>query len=103
MASGQEAQVTDGAAAPGPVPDSGDTGPERARLRVARLRVARLRVARLRAARLLPDWTVLLPTAAAMAVMLWGIAPPSYWRDEAASLSAADRSIPQLLRMLGHI
>lgn len=98
MASGQEAQVTEGAAAPGPVPDSGDTGPERARLRLARLRVARLRVARL-----LPDWTLLLPTAAAMAVMLWGIATPSYWRDEAASLSATDRSIPQLLRMLGHI
>lgn len=38
-----------------------------------------------------------------MAVMLWGIATPSYWRDEAASLSAADRSVPQLLTMLGHI
>jgi mannosyltransferase len=88
MASGQEAHVTEGAAAPGPVPDSVGAGPGRVRLRLTRL---------------LPDWTLLLPTAAAMAVMLWGIATPSFWRDEAASLSADDRSIPQLLRMLGHI
>jgi mannosyltransferase len=98
MASGREAQVTDGAAAPGPAPGSGDTGPERARLTLTRLRVPGPGLARL-----LPDWTLLLPAAAAMAVMLWGIATPSFWRDEAASLSAADRSVPQLLRMLGHI
>jgi mannosyltransferase len=35
--------------------------------------------------------------------MLWGISAPSYWRDEAATLSAVSRSLPQLIRMLGHV
>ncbi len=35
--------------------------------------------------------------------MLWGIATPSYWRDESATLSAVSRSVPQLLWMLGRV
>lgn len=49
------------------------------------------------------DWTLAVPPAVTAAVMLWGIATPSYWRDESATLSATDRSIPQLLRMLGRV
>jgi hypothetical protein len=41
-----------------------------------------------------------VPAAATLAVMLWGITAPSYWRDEAATLSAVSRSLPQLLRLL---
>ena len=54
-------------------------------------------------ARRRPDWTLVTPPAVTLAVMLWGIAAPSYWRDESATLSATDRSIPQLLRMLGRV
>src|SRR5438105_14692105 len=49
------------------------------------------------------DWTLAVPPAVTLAVMLWGMAAPSYWRDESATLSATDRSIPQLLRMLGRV
>lgn len=47
-------------------------------------------------------WALAIPPAATLAVMLWGITAPSYWRDEAATLSAVSRSLPQLLRLLGH-
>jgi mannosyltransferase len=56
-----------------------------------------------RPARRRPDWTLAAPPVVTLAVMLWGIAAPSYWRDESATLSATDRSIPQLLRMLGRV
>jgi mannosyltransferase len=49
------------------------------------------------------DWTLILPPAVTMVVMLWGISAPSYWRDESATLSATERSYPQMLAMLGHI
>ncbi len=51
-----------------------------------------------------PAW--LLPACAALAtlaVMLWRIGVPSFWRDEGATLSAAHRSFPQLIRLLGHM
>ena len=51
-----------------------------------------------------PAW--LIPACAALAtlaVMLWRIGVPSLWRDEGATLSAAHRSLPQLIRMLGHL
>ena len=35
--------------------------------------------------------------------MLWGLNGPSYWRDEADTVSAVARSLPQLIRMLGHV
>src|SRR3974390_917214 len=49
------------------------------------------------------DWGLILPPAVTMIVMLWGISAPSYWRDESATLSATERSYPQMLAMLCHI
>jgi Dolichyl-phosphate-mannose-protein mannosyltransferase len=48
-------------------------------------------------------WMLAVPPAVTLAVMLWGMAAPSYWRDESATLAATGRSIPQLLRMLGRV
>lgn len=50
-----------------------------------------------------PDGALLAPAAAALAIMLWGLNGPSYWRDEADTVSAVARSLPQLIRMLGHV
>jgi mannosyltransferase len=35
--------------------------------------------------------------------MLWGLSAPSYWRDEADTVSAVSRTLPQLIRLLGHV
>jgi mannosyltransferase len=59
----------------------------------------RARVAR----RLLPDWTLIAGPAVTLGVTLWGIGARSYWGDETDTVSAVSRSVPQLLRMLGHI
>ncbi|WP_119728652.1 glycosyltransferase family 39 protein [Thermomonospora amylolytica] len=50
-------------------------------------------------------WAVpAVPALAALAVGLWRITVPPLWRDEAATLSAAaERSLPDLLRLLGNI
>jgi mannosyltransferase len=37
-----------------------------------------------------------------LAVMLWRIGVPSFWRDEAATLSATHRSLPDLFRLLAN-
>ncbi len=50
-----------------------------------------------------PDWTLIPAPAIALAVMLWGIDARPYWGDEADSVSAASRSLPQLIRLLRHI
>ena len=50
-----------------------------------------------------PDWTVIAPAAVTLAVMLWGITAPAYWGDEADTVSAESRSLPQLVRLLGHV
>jgi mannosyltransferase len=55
--------------------------------------------ARLIPARLIPACSALTT----LAVTLWRISGPSFWRDEGATLSAAHRSLPQLLRMLGRL
>jgi mannosyltransferase len=47
-------------------------------------------------------WAPLLPAALTLAVMLWQIQVPSFWRDEAATLSATGRSFPDMVRLLGH-
>lgn len=47
-------------------------------------------------------WKLALPPSVMFAVALWGIGAASFWRDEAATLSAVRRSLPQLWRMLGH-
>lgn len=41
-----------------------------------------------------------VPALLTLAVAVWGIRGPSYWRDEAATISAVHRPLPQLLRML---
>jgi mannosyltransferase len=50
-----------------------------------------------------PAWMRALPPVATFAIMLWGISWPSYWRDEAATLSAVQRSFGGLLGMLGNV
>jgi mannosyltransferase len=44
-----------------------------------------------------------IPPVVTFVVMLWGITGPSYWRDEAATMSAAERPLSSLLRTLGNI
>jgi mannosyltransferase len=44
-----------------------------------------------------------LPGVATLVITLWGITGASYWRDEAATMSAAQRPLGNLLRTLGNI
>lgn len=83
MAAGQETEVGGDTGALAPARQARGPRPLRARRRA--------------------DWTLLAPPVVTLVVMLWGIAAPSYWRDESATLAATDRSIPQLLRMLGRV
>ncbi len=48
-------------------------------------------------------WVWVLPGLATFAVTMWGIGSASFWRDEAATVSATRRPLPALLRMLGHV
>jgi mannosyltransferase len=50
-----------------------------------------------------PAWMIGIPPLVTFVIMLWGIGGASYWRDEAATLSAAQRPLGNLLRMLGNI
>jgi mannosyltransferase len=50
-----------------------------------------------------PAWLMAIPPLATFVIMLWGINGASYWRDEAATLSAAQRPFGNLLRTLGNI
>jgi mannosyltransferase len=50
-----------------------------------------------------PLWALALPPVAALAAFLWGVTTPSFWRDEAATISAVQRPYPDLLSMLGHV
>jgi mannosyltransferase len=50
-----------------------------------------------------PVWTWLVPPLVMLAVGLWDVTGPSYWRDEAATLTAVQRSFPDLLRMLRNV
>jgi mannosyltransferase len=47
-------------------------------------------------------WAPALPMLITLAVMLWRIGVPSFWRDEAATLSATHRSFPDLFRLLAN-
>jgi mannosyltransferase len=49
-----------------------------------------------------PLWKRAVPPAATLALMLWRITTPSYWRDEGATLEAVRRPFGALIRMLGH-
>jgi mannosyltransferase len=44
-----------------------------------------------------------IPAVATLVITLWGITGASYWRDEAATLAAAQRPFGNLLRTLGNI
>jgi mannosyltransferase len=50
-----------------------------------------------------PVWMRVLPSLVMAALGLWRITGPSYWRDEAATLTAVGRPLGQLVRMLGHV
>jgi mannosyltransferase len=50
-----------------------------------------------------PLWMRAVPPVAALAVLLWGIQGPSYWRDEAATLAAVHRPFGDLISMLGNV
>jgi mannosyltransferase len=50
-----------------------------------------------------PVWMWVLPPAVMLAMGLWNITGPSYWRDEGATLTAVHRSFPQLLHMLRNV
>jgi mannosyltransferase len=65
--------------------------------------VAQKRTGDLRAHQAGPLWMRILPTAVTFAVMMVGISVPSFWRDEAATLSAVRRPFPELIRMLGNV
>jgi mannosyltransferase len=49
------------------------------------------------------DWVVIVPAVITLAVMVWGITAPAYWADEADTVSAASRSLPQMIPLLGHV
>jgi mannosyltransferase len=50
-----------------------------------------------------PRWMMALPPVVTFVIMVWGITGASYWRDEAATMSAAQRPLGNLLRTLGNI
>jgi mannosyltransferase len=50
-----------------------------------------------------PAWAWFLPPALMLALGLWGITGASYWRDEAATMTAVQRPFGELLRMTGHV
>jgi len=50
-----------------------------------------------------PRWMMAIPPVVTFVIMLWGITGASYWRDEAATLSAAQRPLGNLLHTLGNI
>jgi mannosyltransferase len=50
-----------------------------------------------------PMWLWWLPSAVTACVLSIGVAVPSYWQDEAATVAALRRPVGALLRMLGHV
>jgi mannosyltransferase len=50
-----------------------------------------------------PVWMRVVPSLVMVALGLWRLSAASYWRDEAATLTAVQRPFGQLLRMLGHV
>ena len=49
-----------------------------------------------------PAWVAIIPALITLIVTIYQIQRPSLWRDEGATLAAVHRSLPQLVRMLGH-
>jgi hypothetical protein len=50
-----------------------------------------------------PAWMRVVPPVAMLGMALWRITGSSYWRDEAATLTAVRRPFGELLRMMGHV
>src|SRR5215831_11881530 len=50
-----------------------------------------------------PDWALIVPSLVTLAMLLWGTSAHYYVHDEAATISAATRSLPDMIRMLGHL
>jgi mannosyltransferase len=50
-----------------------------------------------------PLWMRILPPVVMFVMGLWRITGPSYWRDEAATMTAVRRPFHELLRMMGHV
>jgi mannosyltransferase len=50
-----------------------------------------------------PAWAWFLPPAVMLALGLWRITGASYWRDEAATMTATARPFGALLRMMGNV
>lgn len=48
-------------------------------------------------------WLAAGPPLLTLALALWGITGPSYWRDEAATLAATERTFVRMIAMLGHV
>lgn len=53
--------------------------------------------------RALPWWPCVLAALLTAGIAFWGITAPEYWHDEAATVSAVTRPLPELLRMLGNV
>jgi mannosyltransferase len=49
------------------------------------------------------DWALIVPPLVTLAMLLWGTSAHYYVHDEAATISAATRSLPDMIRMLGHV
>ncbi len=52
---------------------------------------------------MLAFWPPACTVLVTLAVTLWKIQAPSFWRDEGATQSATQRSFPELIAMLGHV
>jgi hypothetical protein len=50
-----------------------------------------------------PLWMRIVPPVAMFAMALWRITGPSYWRDEAATMTAVQRPFPEIVRMMGNV
>src|ERR1035441_4042546 len=50
-----------------------------------------------------PVWMRMLPPLVMLAMGLWNTTGASYWRDEAAGLTAVRRPVGQLMRMAGNV
>jgi mannosyltransferase len=49
------------------------------------------------------DWTLIVGPVLTLVITTWGITNSAYSGDEADTVSAVSRSVPQLFRMLGHV
>ncbi|MEZ0072824.1 glycosyltransferase family 39 protein [Planotetraspora sp. GP83] len=79
---------------------TGLTAPPAVRNRAVRLGVPRRPSRRMRSGPPRPSAAVVVPGLLALVAGLWDLSGPPLWRDEAATISAATRTLPQLLHLL---